>query len=27
VYDSANFRDLVEEEKVVNRSTVLDYCI
>jgi len=27
VYDNANFRDLVEEEKKLNRSTVLDYCI
>ncbi len=27
VYDNASFRDLVEEEKKLSRSTVLDYCI
>lgn len=27
VYDNANFRDLVEEEQKLNRSTVIDYCI
>jgi Rrf2 family cysteine metabolism transcriptional repressor len=27
VYDNASFRDLVEEEKALNRSTVIDYCI
>jgi len=27
VYDGASFHDLVEEEKKVDRSTVLDYCI
>lgn len=27
VYDNASFRDLVEEEEKLDRSTVLDYCI
>ncbi len=27
VYDNANFRDLVEEEKKLSRSAVIDYCI
>ncbi len=27
VYDNANFRDLVEEERKLSRSTVIDYCI
>lgn len=27
VYDNANFRDLVDQEKVLDRSVVLDYCI
>ncbi|MBM4027948.1 MAG: Rrf2 family transcriptional regulator [Planctomycetes bacterium] len=27
VYDNANFRDLVEQEKALSRSAVLDYCI
>jgi hypothetical protein len=27
VYDNANFRDLVDQEKELDRSAVLDYCI
>ncbi len=27
VYDNANFRDLVDQERKLDRSTVLDYCI
>jgi Rrf2 family cysteine metabolism transcriptional repressor len=27
VYDDASFRDLVEEEKKLSRSMVIDYCI
>jgi Rrf2 family protein len=27
VYDNASFRDIVEEEKELNRSTIVDYCI
>jgi Rrf2 family transcriptional regulator, cysteine metabolism repressor len=27
VYDKANFRDLVEQEKELSRSAALDYCI
>lgn len=27
VYDNANFRDLVEEEKKLNSVAVIDYCI
>jgi Rrf2 family protein len=27
VYDNANFRDLVEEERKLRRSNVIDYCI
>ncbi len=27
VYDNANFRDLVDQERKLDRSAVLDYCI